>query len=229
MANQRVIAAGGGGAEDERPLHDLFAAWLGPKSRVLYWPFALPETHPLRASCFAWISSIFQPLGISRLDMWTELQGHTEAELEHFDGIFIGGGNTYRLLHMLRESHFKSALLRWVQAGKPLYGGSAGAAILGTDIHTVAHMDQNLVGLEDARALDVLHGHAIWCHYELQHDDPRIAAYIEAYGSPVLALSERSGIVLENGRLSALGHEPVIRFTAEERTVVDVGQNVEHL
>lgn len=227
MANARVIAAGGGGATASRPLDERFAAWLGPNGRILYWPFALPETHPLRASCFEWITSVFLPLGISRIDMWTEPHGHTEAELEEFDAIYIGGGNTYRLLHMLRESGFDHALLCWIQAGKPLYGGSAGAAILGSDIHTVAHGDQNLVGLEDVRALDVLHGHAIWCHYEPQGDDPRIAAYIAAYGTPVLAISERSGIVLEGGRLIALGHEPAIRFTAEGRTVVDVGQDVE--
>jgi dipeptidase E len=221
MANERVIAGGGGGAEAERPLHAHFAEWLGPTGRILYWSFALPETHPLRATCFEWINSVYQPLGISRIDMWTEPDGHSEAELELFDAIFIGGGNTYRLLHMLRESGFDNALLRWIQAGKPLYGGSAGAAILGTDIHTVAHGDQNLVGLADVRALDVLHGHAIWCHYEPQSDDPRIAAYIEAYNTPVLAISERSGIVLEGGRLSALGHEPAIRFTAEGRTVVE--------
>ncbi len=221
----RVIVAGGGGVDDSRPLDEHFAAWTGRGGRMLYWPIALPEDHPLRASCFDWISSVFRPLGIDRIEMWTELHGHAEAELERFDSIYVGGGNTYRLLHLLRESGFDRALLRCIHGGKPVYGGSAGAAILGCDIRTVAHMDHNTVGLEDVRGFDVIQGYAIWCHYE-PRDHARIAAYIEAYAHPVLALSERAGVALEGGRLVALGYDPAIYFTAGGSTVVDVGQDV---
>jgi dipeptidase E len=224
--NARVIAAGGGGAAASRPLDERFASWLGDDGRMLYWPVALPETHPLRASCWEWITSVFRPLGIKRIEMWDDLRGHTAAELEQFDAVYIGGGNTYRLLHMLRETGFDNALQRWIERGRPMYGGSAGAAILGRDIGTVAHMDQNIAGITSLRGLDVLHGHAIWCHYEPQADDPRIAAYLGEHAIPVLAISERSGLVLEDGRLIALGHEPAVHFDGRRRTVVDVGQPV---
>ena len=222
----RVIVAGGGGANDSRPLDERFAAWMGSQGRLLYWPMALPEAHPLRASCFDWICSVWEPLGINQIEMWTELRGHSEAELDGFDAIYIGGGNTYRLLHLLRESGFDRALLHYVKDGKAVYGGSAGAAILGRDIRTVDHMDENTIGLTDMRGLDVMHGYAIWCHYVPQ-DDARIATYIKAHTVPVLAISERAGVALEDGRLVALGYEPAIRFTAEERTVVDVGKDVD--
>jgi dipeptidase E len=216
----RVIAAGGGGAADSRPLDERFAAWTGSGGRMLYWPMALPDDHPLRAGCLDWINSVFRPLGIDRIEMWTEFHGHDPAELERFDSFYIGGGNTYRLLHLLRK-----ALLGCILSGKAVYGGSAGAAILGRDIGTVSHMDHNAVGLKDMHGLDVMQGYAIWCHYGPE-DDARIAAYIEDTGVPVLAISERAGVALEDGRLVALGYEPVMRFSQVEGTVVDVGTEV---
>ena len=221
----RVMAAGGGGAAASRPLDERFAAWIGSAGRLLYWPMALPEQHPLRASCFEWIHSVFEPLGIGRIEMWAEFRGHSEAELGQFDAIYIGGGNTYRLLHLLRESGYDRALLRCIQGGTAVYGGSAGAAILGHDIGTVAHMDENNVGLENLHGLNVLRGYAIWSHYE-PRDDDRIAAYLRDEGIPVLAISERAGVALEGRRLVALGYEPAIVFSAEGSTVVEPGGEV---
>ena len=74
--NARVIAAGGGGAAS-RPLDERFASWLGEDGRMLYRPIALPETHRLRASCWEWITSVFRPLGIERIEMWGDLHGHS--------------------------------------------------------------------------------------------------------------------------------------------------------
>ncbi len=225
MTHARVIVAGGGGAAASRPLDERFAEWIGSHGRMLYWPMALPDDHPLRATCFDWICSVFQRLGVANIAMWTDFLGHSESELEHFEAIYIGGGNTYRLLHLLGESGFDQALLRGIRSGKAVYGGSAGAAILGRDIQTVAHMDQNLVGLNDQHGLDAMGGYAIWCHYE-PADNTRIAAYIEANVVPVLAISERAGLVLEDGRLIASGYEPTICFTPAGRRVLGAGQDV---
>ena len=224
--DRRVIAAGGGGAAASRPLDELFAQWIGRDGRLLYWPMALPDDHPLRAGAFDWITSVFHPLGIRHITLWSQFHGHHEAELTQFDAMYLGGGNTFRLLHLLRTSGFDRALLRCIERGTPVYGGSAGGVILGRDIGTVAHMDPNTDGVTDLRGLNMLGGYAIWCHYT-PADDAHIRAYVAACASGVLAISERAGVALEAGRVIARGYEPTIRFTPEERQNVAVGQPVD--
>lgn len=85
----RILLGGGGSADDEHPIFERFAAWIGD-GRVLYLPIAADQpgsTH------LAWVVSILTPLGVHHVDMWTSLAGHQAAELATYAGIFIGGGN----------------------------------------------------------------------------------------------------------------------------------------
>ncbi len=214
----KVILGGGGSAGDERPLYEVFAGWVGPRGRMLYWPVALRGVLSFD-SCFAWITSVFEPLGVRDIHMWTELYGHRESELDGFDGVFIGGGNTYSLLAELRESGFDRFLKSYAERGKAVYGGSAGAALLGRDIHTIEHIDDNQAGITDLTGLDLAGGYAIWVHYT-PADDERIGSFVERYKLPVLALSERSGVVIEDSGVRSAGFEPVWRFDEGGKGVV---------
>ncbi len=168
---------------------------------------------------FEWITASFEPLGISDITMWTELAGHQESELDLFDGVYIGGGNTYSLLAELRESGFDRYLTSFARQGKAVYGGSAGAAVLGRDIRTVDPMDHNHVGITDMSGLDLAGGHAVWVHYT-SADDSLVHSFVERYKLPVLALSERAGLVIGNDGIRSGGFEPVWRFDRNERVVV---------
>jgi len=156
--------------------------------------------------------------------MWTDLVPGRLDELEHFKAIYIGGGNTFRLLHLFRSSGFDTALINFMKSGGAVYGGSAGAILLGRDIMTCAHMDPNDVGLDNTTGLDVINGYAVWCHYRFE-DDARIARFVEEYNLAVLALSERSGICIENEQLLALGFEGVRKFTKNGKQYIEVGQS----
>lgn len=212
----KVILGGGGSAEDERPLNELLSWWIGAQGRLLYWPIAMRGLRSFE-SCHDWIASSLSTFGITDITMWTELAGHHESELDAFEGVYIGGGNTFSLLAELRETNFDRYLQDYVQGGSPVYGGSAGAAILGRDIRTVEHIDFNLVGLTDTAGLNMVNGHGIWPHYKPQHDR-LIRAYIELYKFPVLAISERSGIVIEGNELHSAGFEPALHFDEQGRS-----------
>ena len=214
----KIILAGGGGASDSRPLDEIYSGWMGTRGRLLYWPIALRGIRTFE-SCFEWINSTFAPLGITDISMWTALSGHREGELDAFDAVYIGGGNTFSLLAELRESGFDSYLKSYATHGKPVYGGSAGAAVLGRDIRTVNHMDRNEVGITETMGLDLAKGHAIWPHYRSQDDDS-IHSYVRQYGQPVLAISERSGIVIEGDKLRGVGFAAAMRFDGHGKTEV---------
>jgi dipeptidase E len=143
-------------------------------------------------------------------------------ELNNFNGIYIGGGNTFRLLHLLRSSGFDTALINFVEHGGAIYGGSAGAILLGRDIMSCAHMDTNDVGLRDTTGLDLVNGYAIWCHYQLE-DDTRIFSLAKKYNIAVLALSERSGVCAEDEQLLAIGLEGVRKITGNSKQYIEVG------
>jgi len=67
------------------------------------------------------------------------LREEIKSYQHHFktiETIYIGGGNTFKLLKELKESGFDKELLKFIKEGKPVYGGSAGALILGKNILT---------------------------------------------------------------------------------------------
>jgi dipeptidase E len=214
----KVALGGGGGATDSRLLDKVFATWIGRQGRLLYWPVALRGIRPF-SSCLEWITAAFAPLQVNGITMWTDLCEHQFNELDQFDAVYIGGGNTFALLAELRKSGFEQYLRECARQGKPVYGGSAGAAVLGRDIRTVNYLDRNEVGLVEMKGLDLAGGHAIWVHYQPQ-DDRLIEEYVSQCQQPVIALSECSGIVIEQDSLRAVGFEPAYRFDEQGKSDV---------
>ena len=221
----RVIVAGGGSAEDQWPIDQQFASWLDPHDSILYLPIAMQDqqAQDAYADSWEWIHQTLAPFGRTNIHMWTSLAGKTAHDLAQFDAVYIGGGNTYWLLHQLRVHRLEAALGNFIRRGRPVYGGSAGAILLGRDIQTCAHLDDNAVGLIDTHGLDMLCGYAIWCHYQ-PGDVQRIAAFMAAQAMPVLALSERAGVCRDGSRLTAVGYEAVTCFTGAGQTVFGVGE-----
>jgi dipeptidase E len=226
MKEPRLMLAGGGSAADSQSLDKIFAAWTGRSGRMLYLPIAMSRD-PRRDydSALDWVSGVFKPLGVGEIEMWTGLEGHAREELGEFESVYIGGGNTFLLMDLLRSSGFDVHLSEYVARGGAIYGGSAGAVVLGRNVLTAAHMDRNEVALTDTRGLDLVGGHAIWVHYREQ-DDPLIYEYIHKYMFPVLALTERGGVGIEAGRIIAWGSEPSYRFTRRRKRAIQLGEQV---
>jgi dipeptidase E len=223
MAQPRVIVTGGGSEMDSLPLDRLFYSWLNLHSSILYLPIAMQDPQGIFESSWEWFTHAFAPFNLTNIHMWTTLADKTAQDLNTFDAVFIGGGNTYWLLHQLRATGLDAALIDFIQQGHPVSGGSAGAILLGRDIQTCAHMDPNTIGLTDMRGLDMMLGYAIWCHYT-PDDDRRILAYIGTHNIQALALTERAGIYRDGGRLFAGGYDPVLQFSASGRAMFSAGE-----
>lgn len=215
MNGARLILAGGGDAPDSEPIDRIFADWTR-RGRTLYLPIAMDGVRHPYDSCFDWFRSTFEPLGLHDAEMWTDLESHRYEFLSRFEGIYIGGGNTFRLLKLVRESGFGIGLADFALRGGAIYGGSAGAILLGRNIATCAHMDVNDVGLTDTRGLGMASGHSIWCHYTAA-DAPRIEAYRHEHAEPIWAIPESAGVVIEAGRARAVGREDVVVFEEDRR------------
>lgn len=147
------------------------------------------------------------------------MAGHHASELEEFDAVYIGGGNTYSLLGELIDSSFDRHLRMYTNRGGVVYGGSAGAVILGKDTRTINHMDRNEIALTEVNCLNLAEDHSVYPHYA-RRDDRFIEAFVQTYHQPVLAIPERSGVVIEAGRMRSVGFEPSYRFDREGRCEV---------
>ena len=207
---EKIALAGGGSAKDSRLIDEVFASWITPTRKILYLPLALRGMRPFN-ECLTWIKATFLPLNITNIEMWTDLSEHQGDELFEFAALYIGGGNTYSLLAQVVESGFDRYLIEYASQGGVIYGGSAGAALLGKDIRTVSHIDHNTIGLNETKGLNLANDFAVWVHYQPQ-DDELIYEYQGQYDQSVLAMSERAGVILDNSGMYSVGFESAYQF-----------------
>jgi dipeptidase E len=219
----KLILTGGGDAPDSKPLDELFISYL-PKKKILYIPIAWKSGD--FDECKSWFTSTFGNLGFSDFEMWTEINDKSFEDLEHFGGIYIGGGNTFSLLNELRDSKFDNLLMRFLESGRPIYGGSAGAIIFGNSIEIAGKgidSDSNDVGLKNFSGFNMVNNYSIQCHYEFDQDDELIK--FSKQGA-IIALSEKSGIFVEDSKIKVVGFEPAYVFNEGKKTEYQVGSEI---
>ncbi|MEO8182585.1 MAG: Type 1 glutamine amidotransferase-like domain-containing protein [Deltaproteobacteria bacterium] len=197
----RVVAGGGGSAEAEVDVLGHFCSTLGSDARVLNIPWA--QADPAVPELAEWVRSALSVHGVTRVDTAASLS-FPSARLDAYDGLFLGGGNTYLLLRRLRSSGLAKLLIAAVRAGLPCYGGSAGAIVLGAHIGTCAHLDRDDVGTSDLHGLDLLGGFAVWCHFRACDDD-KARTFARESRLRVLAIPENAGFAFDGVKLTAIG------------------------
>ena len=210
----RIALGGGGGSADERQVLEVFAGWIDGGG-VLYVPIAM---EPPFDHAYDWAIATLGSVGITNVMLASSPELVLDG-LPRCDGVFIGGGNTYSLMHALRAAGVDHALRRLGEEGLPIYGGSAGALILGRDIDTAKHFDSNDVGLARTTGLDLVRGYAVWCHYT-PNMDPLIRDHVRGSAVPVLALPERGGAIRVSEEIRVVGPDRARIFhTGTSRTL----------
>jgi dipeptidase E len=214
---KKLILSGGGGPEDSKEIDIFFVGLLPKNPNILYIPIAINTVKHPYVDCFNWVKSVFEPLGINKITMWIDLNGKKSEDLKNFDAIYIGGGNTFKLLNDFRRTGFDKLLLRFIKESGIVYGGSAGAIILSREIDAAElRGDTNDVGLKDTSGLDLTNGFQVWCHYT-KDQDKQIVKYMKGKNFKIIALSERSGIYVNDSHIKCLGSDNVIVFDKEKK------------
>lgn len=191
---------------------------------VLYIPIAINKVKHPYPDCLKWIKNNFSPLGFDNFEMWDEedLKNKKELDFAKFGGIYIGGGNTPKLLNDLRRFGTIKILESLAVKGVPIYGGSAGAVILAKTIIPSLSSDPNEVGLTDFLSLDFVQGYDIWCHYD-ESDDSTIDEYMKKYNlQKLIALPEDSGLYVTDTEIKVIGPNNVTIFV-DNKSVLSPG------
>ncbi len=203
----KLFLSGGGSGEDSIILDRKFAENLNKDKPLLYIPIAIDTNRHPYEDCFDWINNTFNPLGVKKIEMWTEkeLREKTEGELQKFGGVYIGGGNTPYLLKEFRDSGFLLKLEKLMKNNIPVYGGSAGAIICAKTIIPALSADSNDVGLTDFYAMNLIQGYDLWCHY-LPNMDSTITEYKNKYSlNKIIALPENAGLYVTDNKIEKIG------------------------
>ncbi|MGH7149427.1 MAG: dipeptidase PepE [Planctomycetota bacterium] len=112
--------------------------FLGGVARsVLFVPFALKNRDAYAAKA----RERFRAMGFELLSIHEFVQTKVAREaLERSESLFVGGGNTFRLLAALHERSLLGAIRERVGAGMPYLGSSAGANLACPTIMTTNDM-----------------------------------------------------------------------------------------
>jgi dipeptidase E len=144
------------------------------------------------------------------------------------DAIFIGGGNTFRLLKALQDLQLLEPIRRRIREGAPYIGSSAGSNVAGPTIKTTN--DMPIVQPRSFAALGLV-PFQINPHY--QDPDPtskhmgetreeRILQFLEENETPVLAMREGASVRVENQSVTLRGSNGARIFRRGEKPVESV-------
>ncbi len=220
----KLFLSGGGGSSDSKVLDEAFVNLIG-NGKILYIPIAMPSGKISYESCYDWITSTISDVSnrFVSIDMCVNLMDLNKDLLDKYSAIYIGGGNTYKLLQDIEDSNFRDLLLSAINNGIIYYGGSAGAIITGSDIATVAEENDNNYKFE--KGLSLLGRYSILCHYNGNQDE-KIKKYIGLKNNPVIALSEKTGLIISNQRAMVVGSSGCFVFNKEGKETINVGSEI---
>ncbi len=214
------ILLGGGGSDKQTIISNkMFEHLIDPTKPILYIPLAM-EPHRYD-SCLEWINSEFSNIKHGEFIIVRSASEIREHNLSDYAAIFIGGGNTYRLLQLLKASGAFEQIQEYLDNDGIIYGGSAGAIIFGNDIDSCLYMDSNDSGLDDTRGFNMLFGCSLTAHYTNQDaKQTQIATeYLNQYShhEPIIALPEEDSLYTNGNIVKIIGTKPWYIFNRGEK------------
>jgi len=115
---------------------DAILSFFGPTTkRVLFVPYAVRDYEAYAAT----VRGRFEQLGF-KVDSLHDVSGGPIRAVDQAQAIFIGGGNTFRLLNTLCREQLLEPIRRHVMLGTPYLGSSAGSNVACPTIKTTNDM-----------------------------------------------------------------------------------------
>jgi dipeptidase E len=179
--------------------------FLGTAKRIVFVPFAAFE----RGQYTAQARTRFHAMGFEL----TSLHDVSNARrvLAEGEAVFVGGGNTFRLLKGLYDSDLLEPIRMAVEEGLPYIGSSAGAIVAGPSLRTTK--DMPVVQPPSFESLGIVE-FQISPHYldpdpnsthmgETQEE--RILQFLEENDAPVVGLREGGMVRIESNKITLKG------------------------
>ncbi len=203
----KAFICGGGCGEQTAPAYKRLGEVIDNEKPMLYIPLALPaDTYD---SCYEWASGELSCVEKARLDMVRSAEELAQTDLSGYGALFIGGGNTFKLLSELKTSGAYEKIRSYLESGGVVFGSSAGAIIFGESIDLAGFEDENEVGLSDLAGFDMVRGMSVFCHYgndtaERREESDRYLAGLST-GRRIAVLSEEITLFINDDKVEIIG------------------------
>jgi dipeptidase E len=113
---------------------DEISNFLGDIKKILFFPYALNDLEDYTKV----VDDRFQNIGVNVTSIHS--QPHKNKAIQEAKALFIGGGNTFRLLNSLYQNNLLKVISDRVAQGAPYIGSSAGSNVACPTIKTTNDM-----------------------------------------------------------------------------------------
>lgn len=224
----KLILNGGGVGEQVKNARNTLNEVIDNSKKILYIPLAWPDS--TYKGCLEFMEEELSDIEKSGIDMITSAGELLDKNLTDYACLYIGGGNTYKLLNELKISGaFEKIKTYLLEENGIVYGGSAGAIIFGKDLDSCNLDDENEVGLVDNTGFDMLNGYSLLCHYTNKNEERtnKSREYLLklSQNKPIYAIPEEDTILVENDKITIIGSKPYYEFTSNKEIKHDISKN----
>jgi dipeptidase E len=204
--------------------------FLGNVQRVLFVPFALYDRDAYTETA----RERFQKMGYGLDSIHTAADAQTAVTKA--EALFIGGGNTFRLLKSLYDADVLETIRRRVNEGMPYVGSSAGSNVAAPTIKTTN--DMPIVQPPSFAALNLV---PIQINPHFLDPDPksthmgetreeRLRQFLEENSTPVVGLREGAILLVENDSILLKGSSGARIFRRDQEPAeVKPGEKLDYL
>ncbi|MDT0426706.1 dipeptidase PepE [Streptomyces salyersiae] len=192
---------------------DTVTSFLPAGARLAFVPYALADHDTYTAR----VRGALEPSGITVRGVHENAD--PVAELAASDAVFIGGGNSFRLLGALYRTGLREAVRDAVRGGLPYMGASAGTNMAAPTLRTTN--DMPIVQPPSFETLGLvpfqINPHYLDPDPDSTHKgetrEERLTEFLEENDVPVLGLREGSWLRVRGGEAHVDGARPARLFT----------------
>ena len=204
------LCGGGSGKQIEFALNN-FSKSLDKNKPILYIPLAMNEDS--YDSCESWFSCEINFFKVKKYEIVKSSYELSCKNFSDYSALFIGGGNTYKLLKDLKDNNNFNKIRDYLDNGGIIFGGSAGAIIFGKSIDSCLNDDGNIVNLNNTSGFNYLNDYSIICHLNnsnLKKNKKYLINFSKK--NKVIYLPEEDVIVISDDKLEFIGSKKYIVF-----------------
>ena len=224
----KLILNGGGTDQQVADARALLNSLIDHNKKILYIPFAWPD--PTYSGCLEFMTDELSDIDKQGVDMVKSTDELMSKNFTDYACIYIGGGNTYKLLNDLKISGAFDRIKKYLLEDDGIvYGGSAGAIIFGKDLDSCNTDDENEVGLVDNSGFNMINGYSLLCHYTSR--EPERTELSKNYllelskKKTIYAIPEEDTIYVEDGKVEFIGTRPYYEFNNGEMITKEIDNN----
>lgn len=220
----RIFLNGGGSGTKTVKVNQRLNEIIDHSKPILYIPLAMNKEKYDR--CYEWITGELKNIKVPYIEMVRDTSELSSKVLDNYSLIFIGGGNTFKLLFDLKESNCFEKIKQYVNNNGLIFGGSAGTIIFGENLESCMLDDKNEVDLKDIKGFDVLNGVSFLCHYTnrtIEKDNESTRYLLElSKRKKIIALPEEVTLFINDNKLEVIGTRPYYLFDKGVRKKINI-------